>query len=62
MNIHNSQTDEDIHSFQHDGDICPCCGDSFLTHFVPVDPLSKADLICGSCNRTFARIMEMFDF
>ena len=54
MNIYNLQTDEETHGFQHDGDICPCCGDSFLTHFVPVSSLSKENLICGSCNCTFS--------
>lgn len=42
------------YGFQNDGDICPCCENYSLTQFVPVDPISKENLICGSCNCTFS--------
>jgi hypothetical protein len=49
-----SSLKEETYGFQHDGDVCPCCESSLLTQFVPIDSLSKENLICGSCNCTFA--------
>lgn len=38
---------------QKDGTICPICGNAFLTYFIPLDPFSKENLICGACSSVF---------
>ena len=45
---------ESIFGEQSDGKPCPCCENSYLTQFEPTNPLSKENLICGSCNCTFS--------
>jgi hypothetical protein len=47
------QTLMNIDDPQKDGTICPLCGNAFLTYFIPLDPFSKENLICGACSSIF---------